>query len=212
MQNAKYRQCWVWRPKADEWVSHPPWKALAFLHLRRWRPAFLRPKGEIHICHRADEQNALKIDCSLPPIKVLTKPVHLRKPSNPQPMRKTHLTQSWDVHKSPSLHLSSELRASGLHCTSLAVAFPFSNKSHFIYRLWLIIQLPREPVPCLHRPGPSMPACSTSTPARNSRVRRSSEEVQKALVPLLGLWWMLSIWEPVTNSALSSRNPVPGGW
>jgi hypothetical protein len=27
--------------------------------LRRWRPAFLRPKGEIEICHRADEQNAL---------------------------------------------------------------------------------------------------------------------------------------------------------
>jgi hypothetical protein len=29
--------------------------------LRRWRPAFLHPKGEIQICHRADEQNALKI-------------------------------------------------------------------------------------------------------------------------------------------------------
>jgi hypothetical protein len=29
--------------------------------LRRWRPEFLPPKGEIHICHRADEQNALKI-------------------------------------------------------------------------------------------------------------------------------------------------------
>jgi hypothetical protein len=29
--------------------------------LRRWRPAFLHPKGETQICHRADEQNALKI-------------------------------------------------------------------------------------------------------------------------------------------------------
>jgi hypothetical protein len=55
--------------------------------------AFLHPKGEIHICHRADEKNALKI-ISLPPIKVQTKPVHLRKPTNPWPMRKTHLTQS----------------------------------------------------------------------------------------------------------------------
>jgi hypothetical protein len=32
-----------------------------FYILRRWRPAFLHPKGEIQICHRADEQNALKI-------------------------------------------------------------------------------------------------------------------------------------------------------
>jgi hypothetical protein len=23
---------WVWRPKADERVSHPPWRALSFLH------------------------------------------------------------------------------------------------------------------------------------------------------------------------------------
>jgi hypothetical protein len=29
--------------------------------LRRWRPAFLHPKGEIPFCHRADEQNALKV-------------------------------------------------------------------------------------------------------------------------------------------------------
>jgi hypothetical protein len=64
-----------------------------FCILRRWRPAFLHPKGEIHICHRADEQNALKI-VSPPPIKVQTKLVHLRKTTNPQPMRKTHLTQS----------------------------------------------------------------------------------------------------------------------
>jgi hypothetical protein len=61
--------------------------------LRRWRPAFLHPKGEILISHRADEQNALKI-VSPPPIKVQTKPVHLRKPTNPWPMRKTNLTQS----------------------------------------------------------------------------------------------------------------------
>jgi hypothetical protein len=61
--------------------------------MRRGRPAFLHPKGEIQICHRADEQNALKI-VSPPPIKVQTKPVHLRKPANPWPMRKTHLTQS----------------------------------------------------------------------------------------------------------------------
>jgi hypothetical protein len=66
--------------------------------LRRWRPAFLDPKGEIQICHRADEQNALKI-VSPPPIKVLTKPVHLRKPLkckanenlHPQPRVKTSI-------------------------------------------------------------------------------------------------------------------------
>jgi hypothetical protein len=29
--------------------------------LRRWRPAFLHPKGEIQVCHRADEQNVLTI-------------------------------------------------------------------------------------------------------------------------------------------------------
>jgi hypothetical protein len=29
--------------------------------LRRWRPAFLHPKRKIQICHRADEQNGLKI-------------------------------------------------------------------------------------------------------------------------------------------------------
>jgi hypothetical protein len=61
--------------------------------LRSWRPAFLHPKGQIQICHRADEQNALKI-VSPPSIKVKTKPVHLRKPANPWPIRKTHLTQS----------------------------------------------------------------------------------------------------------------------
>jgi hypothetical protein len=61
--------------------------------LRRWRPAFLHLRGELQICHRADRQNALKI-VSSPPIKVLTKPAHLRKPTNPWPMRKTHLTQS----------------------------------------------------------------------------------------------------------------------
>jgi hypothetical protein len=53
-------------------------------------PAFLHPKGEIQICHRADKQNALNI-VSSPPIKVQTKTVHLRKPANPWPMRKTHL-------------------------------------------------------------------------------------------------------------------------
>jgi hypothetical protein len=41
--------------------------------LRRWRPAFLHPKEEIQICHRADVQNALKI-VSPPPIKVQTQP------------------------------------------------------------------------------------------------------------------------------------------
>jgi hypothetical protein len=60
--------------------------------LRRWRPAFLHPKGEIQICHRADEKMLSRF--SLPPRKVLTKPVHLRKPVNPWPMRKTHLIQS----------------------------------------------------------------------------------------------------------------------
>jgi hypothetical protein len=32
-----------------------------FYILRRWRPAFLHAKGDIQICHRADEQTALKI-------------------------------------------------------------------------------------------------------------------------------------------------------
>jgi hypothetical protein len=25
-------QCWFWRPKADEWVSHPPWRTISFLY------------------------------------------------------------------------------------------------------------------------------------------------------------------------------------
>jgi hypothetical protein len=62
----------------------------------------------------------------LPPIKVQTTPVHLRKPGNPWPMRKTHLTQSWDIHKNPSLPLSRELPISWLCYSFLAVAFPFS--------------------------------------------------------------------------------------
>jgi hypothetical protein len=61
-----------------------------FYILRRWRPAVLHPKGEMQICHRADEQNALKI-VSSSPVKMQTKPVHLRKPANPWPMRKTPL-------------------------------------------------------------------------------------------------------------------------
>jgi hypothetical protein len=36
------------------------------------------------------------------------------------------LTQSWSSHESPSLHLSREPPVSGLCCTALAVAFPFS--------------------------------------------------------------------------------------
>jgi hypothetical protein len=63
-----------------------------FYILRRWRPAFLHPKGEMQSCHRADEQNALKI-VSPPSIKVQTKSVHLRKPESPWPIRKTYLTQ-----------------------------------------------------------------------------------------------------------------------
>jgi hypothetical protein len=34
--------------------------------------------------------------------------------------------------KSPSLHLSGEPPVSGLHCTTLAAAFPFSNKAYFV--------------------------------------------------------------------------------
>jgi hypothetical protein len=60
--------------------------------LRRWRPAFCILR-EIQIYNRADEQNALKI-VSPSPTKVQTKQFHLRKPTNPWPMRKTHLTQS----------------------------------------------------------------------------------------------------------------------
>jgi hypothetical protein len=32
-----------------------------FYILRSGRPAFLHPKGEIQVCHRADEQNVLTI-------------------------------------------------------------------------------------------------------------------------------------------------------
>jgi hypothetical protein len=35
--------------------------------------------------------------------------------------------------KSPSLHLSREPPVSGLHGTALAVVFPFSNRSYFVY-------------------------------------------------------------------------------
>jgi hypothetical protein len=61
--------------------------------LRRWRPAILHPKGEIQICHRADEQNALKI-VSPPPIrskltssskKALESMAKEKSPPNPYP-------------------------------------------------------------------------------------------------------------------------------
>jgi hypothetical protein len=37
IQPFRGRDCWVWRLKADEWVSHPlsPWRALSFLHPKR---------------------------------------------------------------------------------------------------------------------------------------------------------------------------------
>jgi hypothetical protein len=74
--------------------------------------------------------NNKKKDCSLPPIKVQTKPVYLRKPLKstvneklPQPRVKMSV-------KSPTFTgvSSSEFPASRLCCTSLAVEFPFSLK------------------------------------------------------------------------------------
>jgi hypothetical protein len=41
-------------------VSHPPKRAISFLYPEEM-DAFLHLKGEIQICHRADEQNVLKI-------------------------------------------------------------------------------------------------------------------------------------------------------
>jgi hypothetical protein len=48
-------------------------------------------------------------------------------------MRKTHLTQSWDVQKSPSLPLGSELPPFWAPLHALAVAFPFSLINPTLY-------------------------------------------------------------------------------
>jgi hypothetical protein len=66
---------------------------------------------------------------------VHTKPVHLSKPVNPQPMRKTHLTQSYNIHKSPSVLMSSELPISMLHFSSCSLSF-LTKKPHFFIPAW----------------------------------------------------------------------------
>jgi hypothetical protein len=84
----------------------------------------------LHSCiHRADEQNALQIVSLCPPIraKQTSSPTKARErtaneESSPNPYPNPEL----NVHKSPSLHLSRELLVSGLHCTAVVVAFPFS--------------------------------------------------------------------------------------
>jgi hypothetical protein len=60
--------------------------------LRGWRPAFLRPKGELQICHRADEQNALKIVPS--PNKGANQTSSPEKVLKSTANEKNHLTQS----------------------------------------------------------------------------------------------------------------------
>jgi hypothetical protein len=114
---------------------------------RTCKPAFLHP--EVQICHRADEQNALKI--SPPPTRGKTNQftqesprIHANEKSPPNP----HPNPELKVHKKPSLHLSSELPLSGPRCTALAVAFPFSliNPTSYTSFGSQVNQLPHEPV------------------------------------------------------------------
>jgi hypothetical protein len=56
--------------------------------LKTWRPAFLHLKERYRSATGLMSEMLSRL-LPLPPIKVLTKPVHLRKPANPWPMRKT---------------------------------------------------------------------------------------------------------------------------
>jgi hypothetical protein len=78
--------------------------------LRRWRPAFLHAEGELQICHRANEQNALKI-VSPPPLrgKQTSSPekthesmANEKGPLNPYPLPKPRVKTSI---KTPALGL-----------------------------------------------------------------------------------------------------------
>jgi hypothetical protein len=60
--NFHKKYCWVWRPKTDEWASHPPWRAISFLHSEELEACILKESYQVwKICHRTDEQVALKI-------------------------------------------------------------------------------------------------------------------------------------------------------
>jgi hypothetical protein len=65
---------------------------------------------------------------------------------------------------------SPQQRATGfrapLHFSTCSLSF-LSNKSYFIQRIWLIIQLPREPVPWPVKARTLNTGCHISTPAYN---------------------------------------------
>jgi hypothetical protein len=112
---------------------------MSFLHPEEMEACVPHPEEELQSLiglPQGDEQNTLKI-VSPPPIKVLTIPVHLRKPVKCTANEKNPPNPELNIHKNPSLHLSSGLPASGLHCSALTVAFPFSLKNPEIYQLWL---------------------------------------------------------------------------
>jgi hypothetical protein len=96
------------------------------------------------IWHRIDKQNSLPIRGKQ---TGSSKGAH----ANTCPIGETYLTdtltQSQSILKKPQP--SSKQRATGfrapLHCSSCSLSF-LSNNSYFIYWLWLIIQLPHEPV------------------------------------------------------------------
>jgi hypothetical protein len=144
-------ECWVWIPKADEWVSHPsppPTESNSIpaswgnggLHScilkKRYRDIDL-PQGWWAKCSQ---------DCFLPPINVLTKPVHLRKPLKCKANEKTPQPRVKTSTKTPAFTWQKVIsfRAPRQYL-SCSLSF-LSNKSYFLYWLWLISQLPHEPV------------------------------------------------------------------
>jgi hypothetical protein len=44
------KECWVWRPKADE-EAHPPWRAISFLHPEELEACILAPREGVVNLH-----------------------------------------------------------------------------------------------------------------------------------------------------------------
>jgi hypothetical protein len=122
-------------------ISSPPEEPYHSCILRKCcKPAFLHPEEEMQ------DRSAIRLMSKMlsklfpSPNKGANQTSSPKKAHEFTANKKTHLTHSWDIHKSPSFHPSSELLVSRLCCNSLAVAFPFSLINPTLYILvWLII-------------------------------------------------------------------------